>query len=122
MERDNPFKPVVFWLILMAFVLSLSTLSTRLWGEKPEKTAAPRTFTIQEDMTIAEFGQVNQVPNPVLKKVFSLASKEDLQKKIKNFNRSPDEISGEVNRALALQTEALSLSDSMPENPARSSS
>jgi NAD-dependent dihydropyrimidine dehydrogenase PreA subunit len=105
MERDNQFKPVLFWLILMAFVLSLSTLSTRLWGEKPEKIGAPRTFTIQEDMTIAEFGQVNQVPNPVLKKVFSLASKEDLQKKIKDLNRPPEEISGEVNRALALETE-----------------
>ena len=76
-----------------------------LWGEKPEKKLAPKALAYQEEMTVAEFSKVNQIPNAVLKGVLGLASKEDLQKKLKDFPLSQSELSSKVTRALALEAE-----------------
>ena len=105
MNQKRNMKPIFFWLFSLILLLLLSSLSTQLWGGKLEKIEESRVLTIQEDMTLAEFGEVNQLPNSVLKSVFGLATKEDLQKKLKNWGLSVEEIKKRVNKALVLQSE-----------------
>ena len=76
-----------------------------LWGTKPEKKLAPETLMYQGEMTIAEFGKTNQISNVVLKNVFGLVSKEDLQKKLKDFPLSQAKVSSKVNKAAVLEAE-----------------
>src|SRR4030043_2400338 len=105
MEQNKNLRPILFWLISLIFVLLFSLLSTQLWGGKSEKVEEFRPLTIQEDMTLAEFGEVNQLPSSVLKSVFDLTTKEDLQKKLKDCGLSAEEINKQVNKALVLQSE-----------------
>lgn len=105
MEADKNYKSIFLWLALMASVLVLSSLSVKLWGEKPEKTKEPQALTILDDMTLEEFGRANQVSNPILKKVFGLTSREDLQKKMRDFGLPPEEITRRVNQTSALASE-----------------
>ena len=105
MEQKKHFKPILFWLISLALVLLFSWFSTQLWGGKSEKIEEPRALTIQEDMTLAEFGKVNQLPDSVLKSVFGLTTKEDLEKTLKDCGLSVEEVHKQVNKALVLQSE-----------------
>jgi len=92
MEEKKDLRPILLWLVSLALVLLLSSLSTQLWGGKSEKIEEHRPLTIQEDMTLAEFGEVNQLSNSLLKSVFGLTTKEDLQKKLKDCGLSVEEI------------------------------
>jgi len=105
MEEKKDLRPILLWLVSLALVLLLSSLSTQLWGGKSEKIEEHRPLTIQEDMTLAEFGGVNQLSNSLLKSVFGLTTKEDLQKKLKDCGLSVEEINKQVNKALVLQSE-----------------
>ena len=78
MEEKKDLRPILLWLVSLALVLLLSSLSTQLWVGKPEKIEEPRALTIQEDMTLAELGEINQLPSPVLKSVFGLTTKENV--------------------------------------------
>jgi NAD-dependent dihydropyrimidine dehydrogenase PreA subunit len=104
---ERPKKSIIFlsFIAFLAFVVALSLLSMSLWGEKPEKKIAPKPLAYQEEMTVAEFGSVNQIPNILLKKVFGLVSKEDLQKKLKDFPLSQSQIFAKVTKASALDAE-----------------
>ena len=105
MEQKKNLGPFLFWLISLVLVVLFSSLSTQLWGGKSEKIEEPRALTIQEDMTLAEFGEVNQLPNSVLMSVLGLTAEEDLQKKLKDCGLSLEEIRQQVNKALVLQSE-----------------
>jgi hypothetical protein len=76
-----------------------------VWGEKPEKIPLRQELIFQEEMTLAEFGKTNQLPSTVLKEVFGLVSKEDLQKKMTEFNLSRDQVLTRVNKILAIEGE-----------------
>jgi NAD-dependent dihydropyrimidine dehydrogenase PreA subunit len=104
-EKTKKTRVVIYFIAFLAFVAVLSLLSVSLWGEKPEKKLAPKALTYQGDMTVAEFGKTNQISNIVLKNVFGLVSKEDLQKKLKDFPLSQAEVSSKVNKAGALEAE-----------------
>ena len=105
MEEKKDLRPILLWLVSLALVLLFSSLSTQLWGGKSEKIEEHRPLTIQEDMTLAEFGEVNQLSNSLLKSVLGLTTKEDLQKKLKDCGLSVEEINKQVNKALVLQSE-----------------
>ena len=105
MEQGNKFKIVLSLLVLMGLVIVLSSISTRLWGEKPEKIPLRQELVFQEEMSVAEFGKTNQLPNSLLKEVFGLVSKEDLQKKVTEFQLSRDQILTRVNKISALEGE-----------------
>jgi hypothetical protein len=77
MDYKKSLRPVLFWLISLVFVPLFSSLSAQLWGGKSEKVEEPRALTIQENMTLAEFGEVNQLPSSVLKSVFGLTTSGD---------------------------------------------
>ena len=91
-------------LITLALIVSLSLLSNNLWGGKPEKLPESTELIIQDDMTLARFGTTNNLSNPVLKEIFHLKEKTELQKKLKEFG-TPDQIRTLVKKEMALATE-----------------
>jgi polyferredoxin len=105
MEQKSKIKIVVSLFVLMALVIVFSSISMRVWGEKPEKIPLRQELIFQEEMTLAEFGKTNQLPSTVLKEVFGLVSKEDLQKKMTEFNLSRDQVLTRVNKILAIEGE-----------------
>lgn len=92
----------------MVFVIATSIVSVRIWGGKPETTSKTNELIINEAMTLEKFGKANQLSNEVLKKVFSLTSKEDLQKSLAEMNIPAETLKVKVNKARALETEEAS--------------
>ena len=105
MEQENKFRTVFLLLIFIGLVIVFSSISTRLWGEKPEKIPLRPEMVFQEEMTVSEFGKVNQLPNTLLKEAFGLVSKEDLQKRVSELGLSKDQILSRLNKVLALEGE-----------------
>jgi NAD-dependent dihydropyrimidine dehydrogenase PreA subunit len=108
MEQKSKIGIVVSFVILMALVFGLSSVSMKLWGAKPEKAPVRQELVFQEGMTVSEFGKANQLPNPVLKEVFGLVSKDDLQKKVTDFKYSREQIVSRVKKISALEGEEAS--------------
>jgi Pyruvate/2-oxoacid:ferredoxin oxidoreductase delta subunit len=82
-REQSGLKVAGYFLVVIAAVILLSSLSARLMGGKSEemkKDKAP--LSISETMTIEEFGKVNGLSKDVLKEVFGITQKEDLQKTI----------------------------------------
>ena len=92
-------------IIIVTMVTILSTASVALWGGKSEKTMGIPELFIEETMTLAQFGEANELPNSVLKAVFGLQSKDDLQKALSEFSLSKEQIQKKVEGASALHTE-----------------
>jgi polyferredoxin len=105
MKQRNGSKILVTLLVFMGLVIAGSSISVRLWGEGPEKIVSRPELRFEEGMTLSEFAKANQLPNPVLKEVFGLASSEDLQRKVTEFNLSRDQIVNRVSGAQALEAE-----------------
>ncbi|MBN2123791.1 MAG: 4Fe-4S binding protein [Deltaproteobacteria bacterium] len=97
-------RTIALFLGLIALVLGLSTISNRLWGGRPEKLPEPRQWHITEEMTVAEFGRANELPNPVLKDIFGLRDRSDLQRKLSEYGTS-DEVRSLARKKLALAAE-----------------
>lgn len=104
MFNAQRFKTMVLCLSLIALVVILSTISTRLWGGKPETLPEPGEWTISEKMTLREFGQSNSLPNPALKEIFELQTKSDLEKKLLEYGTA-EQIKSLVIKRLALAAE-----------------
>jgi len=106
MPAKNP--GIRLWLKLIALVTAvvlLSFFSANLWQGKPETKADPAPLVFRDGMTIAEFGNENELPKEVLKKAFQLQSKEDLQKTVESLNIPRNEIAGRVSKARTLEAE-----------------
>jgi NAD-dependent dihydropyrimidine dehydrogenase PreA subunit len=108
MKKESKGSTFLYFTILILFVVVLSSLSMTLWGEKPETLPSDRELTLRENMTIKEFGEANQLSNPVLKEVFGLESPEDMQRTLASTGISLETISSEVNKTLALESESAS--------------
>ncbi len=104
MTRSSGMRATVVFLLLVAIVMGLSSVSTRLWGGKPEKRPDRREWVIRAEMTVGEFGQTNQLPNPVLKDIFGLQARNDLQNKLSQYG-TPEQIKALVKKKLALAAE-----------------
>lgn len=103
--KDLPvFKTVILFLVVIGVVIILSNLSGRIWGGKSESLPAHWEWTIEEGMRVADFGRANELTNPVLKEIFGLQSREDLQKKLSAYGTA-DQIEALVVRRLALVAE-----------------
>jgi NAD-dependent dihydropyrimidine dehydrogenase PreA subunit len=105
MKHRNEFKILVTFLAFMVLVIAGSSISMTLWGEKPGKIPLRPELRFEEGMTLSEFGKANELSNPLIKEVFGFTSREDLQKRVTEFNLSRDQIVNRVNRALALEGE-----------------
>jgi len=100
-------KPIVVlkFITLIVVVVLLSLLITSLWQGKPEKKDNATPLVFRDSMTIAEFGNMNNLPGDVLKKAFHLQSKEDQQKRLDSLNIPRNEIAERVNKERTLETE-----------------
>jgi polyferredoxin len=97
-------KTIVLFILLTALVVGLSLLSNRLWGGKPEGVPERKELVIDAEMTVGEFGQANGLPNSVLKGIFGVQVRSDLDKKLSEYG-TPDQIKSLVTRKLALAVE-----------------
>ncbi|MEA3266886.1 MAG: 4Fe-4S binding protein [Candidatus Fermentibacteria bacterium] len=102
-------RVVLYFVVLVAAVVFLSSFSVALWGEKPETLPEDAELIIQENMTIREFGEANGLSNPVLKEVFSLVTPEDKQGLLSSTDVPVENLAVEVNKVLALEPENVSI-------------
>lgn len=101
----NNFLKISAWFILLISTIVLSSFfSNKIWGTKSEKLQIPDTLIFKAEMTVNEFGQVNNLTNPMLKQIFNLQSKSDLGKKVSDYGNN-DRISALVTKNLALISE-----------------
>lgn len=104
MQTSSPAKTILLFLSLIAIVTTLSTISSKLWGGKPEKLPDLSGIVVGQEMTVGEFGQANGLPNPALKKIFGLQDRSDLQKQLFQYG-SDAQIKKQVTQKLALVAE-----------------
>ena len=105
MEKPNRTKVAALFLIIVLAVIFLSSLSNRLMGGKKEEMKEQRPLSITESMTIEEFGKVNGLSKDVLKEVFGITVKEDLQRTIGQSGIPKEEVLLKVTKEGALHEE-----------------
>lgn len=91
--------------LVIGLVLLFSAISVRMTAPKPETGPAQKTLVLRMDMTAAQFGEENGFPNPMLKKLFDLQSKQDLQKPLNAWGLTPEQIRAKAAGLSALQAE-----------------
>jgi polyferredoxin len=104
MERFSVVRTTLLFFALVGLVMVLSFFSGRIWGAKGESSPVPAVLSIEEGMQLSEFGRANGLSNPILKEIFGLRSREELQKQLSTFG-SPDQVKSLVTRKLALAAE-----------------
>jgi NAD-dependent dihydropyrimidine dehydrogenase PreA subunit len=104
MTRNSSLRTVILFIFLTALVVGLSLMSNRIWGGKPEQQPERNELIIETEMTVIQFGKANELPNSVLKEIFGLKVKSDLEKKLNEYG-TPDQIVSMVSKKLALATE-----------------
>jgi hypothetical protein len=95
MAKHLHLKTTLLFILIIVLVVGLSIISTRIWGGKPEQPRELRGLIIEKEMTIIQFGQANKLPNSVLKEIFELKVKSDLEKKLNEYGTS-DQIASMV--------------------------
>jgi NAD-dependent dihydropyrimidine dehydrogenase PreA subunit len=105
MEKSNGAKMAVYFLVIVFAVVFLSSLSNRLMGGKTEEMKEQKPLSITESMTIEEFGKVNGLSKEVLKEVFGITVKEDLQKTIGATGIPKEEVLSKITKEGALEKE-----------------
>jgi polyferredoxin len=105
MKKTNKTKVIIFFAGIIVSVITFSIISSNIWGGKPEKIQSNREIIFNINMTVAEFGQKNQIPDQVLRKVFRLEKEQSLEKRLSDFGLDKDQILVSVNKALAIYNE-----------------
>jgi len=105
MNKSGTTKIILVFIVIVVLVIALSLVSNRIWGGKPEKIEVKAELVFTDGMTLAEFGQKNDLPNSVLKEVLGLKTKEDLTKKLDSFGLSREEITKKVTKGAVLDAE-----------------
>ena len=108
MSDNSRVKIGLFFVLLVVFVVALSLVSVRIRGGKDETVSHKQAMVLEESMTVAEFGRQNNLPNPALKDIFGIESRDDLEKTVGSFNLSEEEIKARVNKKTAIEEEASS--------------
>ena len=104
MERKQKLRPIKLFLGFLILIILFSLVSVKIWGKRLLKEDSFRQeLTFRGEMTVSEFGEINRLPHPLLKKVFGLNCKGDFQKKLNDFDLLQNEIWGRVNNELFLQ-------------------
>jgi NAD-dependent dihydropyrimidine dehydrogenase PreA subunit len=99
------YKVLIQFTILVAAVIGLSYVSSRLWGGPAQERSPDRALVVEETMTVAQFGQRNELPGPLLRKVFDLQTPADRQKSLAAFGMSTAQIVKKTEGLLALRAE-----------------
>ncbi len=105
MENQKKIKSLVQFVLLISLVIVTSYFSSIIWGGKPEGGKPNKTLLIKDSMSLGEFIKKNEIPLPVIKKVFQLETKQDLNKTLGDFNLSQEEITKSINKTLVIYSE-----------------
>jgi len=105
MSTSGTTRIVVAFVVTIALVIALSLISVRIWSEKPETIEVSGEFVFTDGMTVAEFGQKNDLSAPTLKETFGLQTKEDLERKVDDFGLSREQITEKVTKGAVLDAE-----------------
>ena len=101
MKMKHLRKPIMLFGFSVVVAIFISFAFVKIWGEKLLlKDWYRQELVSSGEMTIAEFGRVNQLQKPVIERAFGLTSGEDLQKKLKDLNLNQNEILTQVNKKL----------------------
>ena len=100
-------KPLVLirFAFLVGAVVGLSLLSNRLWPQQAETIPPPAELVVAESMTVARFGQANDLDSSLLKEILDLTGPEDLDRPLADFGLSPEQLQDRVDKARALAAE-----------------
>lgn len=104
MAKHSILRTALLFISIVVCVVGSSVISTQIWGGKPEPALAPKKFIIEKEMTIFQFGQANALTNQVLKEIFGLKAKADLEKNLNDYGTA-DQIASMVTKKQALASE-----------------
>ena len=104
MARHSRLKTTLLFILTIVLVVGLSILSAQIWGGKPEQPPEIKGLIIEKEMTLIQFGQANGLTIQVLKELFDLKVKTDLEKKLTEYGTA-EEIASMVTKKLALASE-----------------
>jgi hypothetical protein len=97
-------RPYLFLGLFIILAVFCFLASVKIWGEELlVKDWYRQEFVYSDEMTISEFGKANHLKSPILTSAFSLTSREDFQKKLKDLNLNQQKIINQVNKKLVLQ-------------------
>jgi len=104
METHPKLRTAINFILIITLVIGLSEISTRIWGGKPEKLQTPTKITMNNGMTLLQFGQANGFSEKILKELFDLKERSDLENTLDDYG-TPEEITTLVIKKLALASE-----------------
>lgn len=104
MENHLRLRTALYFISIIVLVVGLSIISTQIWGGKSEQLQMPAKLIIDNEMTVIQFGQANQLSETVLKKLFDLKVKTDLEKQLDIYG-THDQIISMITKKLALDSE-----------------
>ena len=98
-------RTAIYFLLTVVLVVAGSLVSGSLWSGKPEQLPDDIEIVLRDNMTIAQFGQANDLEREALKNIFGLQSPGDLQKQVSAMGMTAEQLTKKVNQAQALQAE-----------------
>lgn len=104
MEKHHKTKTAISFIVIITLVVGLSAISTQIWGGKSEKIPTPAKIIINNDMTLLQFGQTNGFSEKILKELFDLKAKSDLDNKLDEYG-THEEITSLVIKKVAIASE-----------------
>jgi hypothetical protein len=100
-------KPIIFFCLFIIFIILLFFTFAKLEGEKLLiKDDYRQRLVFSGEMTIYDFGKVNQLKSPLLKSVFGLTCDEDFHKKLESLSLNQREVLNQINNKLLLQSKS----------------
>jgi polyferredoxin len=76
---------ILYPLAIAAFVLIVSFVISNLWSGQTKASIDEKNILITPGMTIMDFGKTNNLDNAVLKELFNLKNKSELETSLDNF-------------------------------------
>ena len=96
---------LLFTLVIISVVIVGSIISVRLFAPKVDEIKIPAVLVIDSGMTLEEISRQNGIPNSIMRKVFHLSGKEDLEKKFSEYNFSIEEANDLLKKQMAYASE-----------------
>lgn len=102
---DKKFKIIISLIITTALVALLSYGSVKIWSEKKEEITTIHKVVITPKMTLDQVAKQNNFPLQVIKTVFHLNDKSELQKTVGDFPTPVAQLEKKLTQSFALYEE-----------------
>jgi len=79
-------KRVLLFFLVIFLIVILSGITNGIWGNHEESKVEIEKIIITDRMTVAEYGNLNRIPKPVLINIFNLVQLSDSNKYINSFS------------------------------------